>query len=879
MFNLEPESSSPVLGSPDPIKAGINGTEDEMRSLSNLEFGAESAIEQLMPAAVEESELLASDGLGATSVDKPPEVGKDLLTGEAEDATVGEVDALTGGGSDRSKIETRARKGDFAGNSRGKAYNIGELRETEVFGDAVSKSDRRDLYKFRVKEKTDVAIALDELDGSADLFLLNNKGTVLEKSVKGGKRAEEISMELEPGVYYGEVRSKGSATANYEITFDGEGTELPEEGLQVRNSRKRKWQRFQVGTLSDSYYDWGSVNTNEPDAYIFTLNKASELEIELSDLSDNADLYLYNKKGKLLIRSRNSGSTDETINVDLKPGKYAVGVRTKERWSNIDYELEINAAPRTRNTGILRGSKPFEGDVSRFDRLDYYKFTLDESKQVDISLSGLSDNADLYLGKAENRKFKTIVPSKNSGTSDEAISHALDKGDYYVAVKSATKRDNTEYELVMSEKPSLYEEDTTGSDWRGSFYRLDGGQPSADFYQNEANKLAVLNLGSSSDKSFSHDWGTGSPKSEYIPSDNFALRSYTHASFEQGKEYEFNVNADDGYQLLAKQHGTNDWVYITPQNEWKTDAYDGKTITYSWEGLSGNYDLHFHYYEGGGNARFNLNWKVLDNQNSDDWEQYTIQPGDTLLDIANRYNSTVEEIAARNNIPNPNLINAGVPIWIPKTSSTNGGSDDSGNTGNGYYSELSSLTDDEWDEYSGDNTRFDPQRWDDGVDETAKTPESIAQIYTDLSTTIFGERKLMNSGYLNDISYHKGFGAWHAGLDMKGVDLPLVKTPVGGTVAWTWENSDAGVFIGVNSDDGNQWVYGHLQTKGNWINGNRINAGDVIGQVGSQPKAYHLHLEVRTPPFQKTNGAHSDKNFLRSATMSPLQAYWELKNG
>lgn len=80
MFNLEPESSSPVLGFPDPIKAGINGMEDGMRSLSNLEFGAQSAIEHLMPAVEEESELLlASDGLGV--MEGASAEGVDVLTG------------------------------------------------------------------------------------------------------------------------------------------------------------------------------------------------------------------------------------------------------------------------------------------------------------------------------------------------------------------------------------------------------------------------------------------------------------------------------------------------------------------------------------------------------------------------------------------------------------------------------------------------------------------------------------------------------------------------------------------------------------------------------------------------------------------------------
>jgi len=44
---------------------------------------------------------------------------------------------------------------------------------------------------------------------------------------------------------------------------------------------------------------------------------------------------------------------------------------------------------------------------------------------------------------------------------------------------------------------------------------------------------------------------------------------------------------------------------------------------------------------------------------------YTIQPGDTLWDLARRYNTTVDELVRLNNIANPDLIYAGNTLLIP----------------------------------------------------------------------------------------------------------------------------------------------------------------------------------------------------------------------
>ncbi|MEV6609892.1 GH25 family lysozyme [Kutzneria sp. NPDC051319] len=55
------------------------------------------------------------------------------------------------------------------------------------------------------------------------------------------------------------------------------------------------------------------------------------------------------------------------------------------------------------------------------------------------------------------------------------------------------------------------------------------------------------------------------------------------------------------------------------------------------------------------------------------WVPYTIRAGDTLSGIAARFGSSVAELAAHNNIGNPNLIYAGQTIQVPGNSGTGGG--------------------------------------------------------------------------------------------------------------------------------------------------------------------------------------------------------------
>ena len=193
---------------------------------------------------------------------------------------------------------------------------------------------------------------------------------------------------------------------------------------------------------------------------------------------------------------------------------------------------------------------------------------------------------------------------------------------------------------------------------------------------------------------------------------------------------------------------------------------------------------------------------------------------------------------------------------------------------------LPQLNSSEWDTYTGDNTRFDGIYWRTGscketVDERSKTPAAIAELYTRLSNEIFGRRVAMTAGYAYDTSYacDQG-GRWHAAIDMSASNGTSLKTVIGGTTTMI-QNQKGNYFLGINGDDGNLWIYGHLGTLSVDTKNVRVNAGTTIGTIGS---ANHLHLEVQNGhSYKQTQGASSKRQFVLDNTISPLQAYFNIR--
>lgn len=175
-----------------------------------------------------------------------------------------------------------------------------------------------------------------------------------------------------------------------------------------------------------------------------------------------------------------------------------------------------------------------------------------------------------------------------------------------------------------------------------------------------------------------------------------------------------------------------------------------------------------------------------------------------------------------------------------------------------------------WDRIGGESAQFPSGQFTTGDRWQADMPSGISQYYTGLSTQIFGSVKPVNTGYAYDQSYYNYYRKWHAGLDIQASAGTSVKAVVGGTA--TLIQSTAGnYFVGVKGDDGKLWIYGHLNSYTSGIIGQRVHAGSLIGYTN---RDNHLHLEVQNSfTYQPTLGAHVDRNWLLSVTISPIEAY------
>lgn len=94
----------------------------------------------------------------------------------------------------------------------------------------------------------------------------------------------------------------------------------------------------QIGNLTGSQSFSGFVGRSDTtDWYNFRLATADKVNLELSDLEDNADLELYESNGTtLILRSENSGTSNESLtNVDLEAGNYLVKVSSNAISANL----------------------------------------------------------------------------------------------------------------------------------------------------------------------------------------------------------------------------------------------------------------------------------------------------------------------------------------------------------------------------------------------------------------------------------------------------------------------------------------------------------------------------------------------------------------
>ena len=202
-------------------------------------------------------------------------------------------------------------------------------------------------------------------------------------------------------------------------------------------------------------------NVFENDIFEFDLTGTRDINLSLNNISsgDDADLFLYrdsNNNGildfsdELVASSRNGGNRDDSINLEAQAGgTYFARVNYFSGGSdgriNYDLDLSANSSGPSDVFGVEQNLGNLNADVTRFgwvgstDTVDTYEFQLGWFEGVNISLSGLSSDADIRLVQDLNndsviQSNEIIGSSTMGGSFNELISGIQDPGTYQLQV-------------------------------------------------------------------------------------------------------------------------------------------------------------------------------------------------------------------------------------------------------------------------------------------------------------------------------------------------------------------------------------------------------------------------------------------------------------
>ncbi|MDM3857368.1 MAG: PPC domain-containing protein, partial [Aphanizomenon gracile PMC649.10] len=262
------------------------------------------------------------------------------------------------------------------------------------------------------------------------LYLFDSQQGFVEYSVNTGNADENIIKNLRAGTYYAYVSNGGNGT-NYKL----EASAVSLGAVPADNAGNTFDTAKNLGILgttavvaNDFVGDFNGLSTDDIDYYQFTITENSTVNLKLSGLSQNADLYLFDSQQGFVEYSVNAGNADENVTKNLRAGTYYAYVSSGGNATNYKFEvsavsldntpIDNNPINQASDLGILGSVAKTIDDQVGNSAPDYYKFVLTENSTVNIKLSGLSQDASLQLfSDTETNLNNSFQP----GNTDENI--------------------------------------------------------------------------------------------------------------------------------------------------------------------------------------------------------------------------------------------------------------------------------------------------------------------------------------------------------------------------------------------------------------------------------------------------------------------------
>jgi serine protease len=241
-----------------------------------------------------------------------------------------------------------------------KSFQINPNTQT-YFSDRINSFEGSDYYKFTLQNRSSVSLDLDELGADADLDLIRDlngnlevdSGEVINYSCRGGTTAESINTTLDAGTYFIRVYPYGDITTDYRLTVSPTSlstpipTSAPIPPIDNAGNTRNTARNIGMTVANSTYTDWVG-ETDKNDYYRFNLTKSSNFQLQLTNLSADADVQLLNNKGSVIQASENYNTLDEVITRSLDAGTYFIRVNAYS--GSTSYKLNVSASSNTDTT-------------------------------------------------------------------------------------------------------------------------------------------------------------------------------------------------------------------------------------------------------------------------------------------------------------------------------------------------------------------------------------------------------------------------------------------------------------------------------------------------------------------------------------------------
>ena len=346
---------------------------------------------------------------------------------------------------------------DLAPNTTATARAVTVGSTSTTWSDWVGPQDTNDYYKFTLANRSNFNLTLNGLSQDADVELLDSTGTtILQSSTNSSTTADSISRTLNAGAYYVRVYPYSGSMTNYNLSMSA----VPNLSTVTVSAQDASAAEVISGQTPNPgiYRITRNGSTTAPLTVPYTMSGTATNGTDYTSLNGTATIAANQTFVDVSLNVINDSliESPETAILTLSSStNYTLGA-TKTATVNIaDNDVPIDLAPNTTATAravtVGSTSTTWSDWVGPQDTNDYYKFTLANRSNFNLTLNGLSQDADVEL--LDSTGTTILQSSTNSSTTADSISRTLNAGAYYVRVYPYSG--STNYNLSMSAVPNL----------------------------------------------------------------------------------------------------------------------------------------------------------------------------------------------------------------------------------------------------------------------------------------------------------------------------------------------------------------------------------------------------------------------------------------